>query len=418
MFSAVPRDRRALQQLADVHGGYVRLFKWGGLFYGRGILLALSDLRPRRGPVIFIAGTQGKTTTLRAVRHLIGLPVGVWEDSNTNARGEVPWNLLRMPLAAPALPLEVPDGNGELGLFTDRLRPDAAVILNVGREHIGLLGSFEAAIAEFQRLLAALPADGFAVVNADDPHLIGLPTRARRVTIGWAPAADVRILAAQREDGRLRVDLRIADSTHTVRTQLIGLHYAHVVAAAVATACLTGVAADVAVARMGTLPITPSRLQPFPSVHGATILSDDYKATPETVLAGLAEVGQWFADRRWAVLGELTNLPASDVRNEYLEVARSCAANVDRVVTFGAGWRQFADVWDKVDVDVEHADSVLGAADAAMAHGAGDILYVKGTEDVRPRRITVRLRGLPITCAKPECKKARVLCENCAQRCG
>lgn len=129
-------------------------------------------------------------------------------------------------------------------------------------------------------------------------------------------------------------------------------------------------------------------------------------------------MGQWPADRRWAVLGELTNLPASDVRHEYLEVARSCAANVDRVVTFGAGWRQFADVWDEVDVEVEHAESVLGAADAAMAHGAGDILYVKGTEDVRPRRITVRLRGLPITCAKPECKKARVLCENCAQRCG
>lgn len=403
--------------MADVHGGYLRLFRWGGLFYGRPGLLRLARLRPRSGPVVFITGTQGKTTTLRALRHVLGLPVGVWEDSNTNTRGEVPWNLLRLPRDAPALPLEVPDGSPELAVFTDVLRPDAAIILNVGQEHVGLLGSFEAAVAQFADLLAALPPDGFAVVNADDPHLRNLPTEAHRITFGRSEAAQVRVLNSRRDRGRLTVDVRLAGRTHTVRTQLVGMHYAHAVAAVMATAYVIGVPPEETADRLATLTVTPSRLQPFRSIRGATILSDDYKATPETVVSGLIEVSQWPAAARWAVIGELTNLATSGLPREYREVASACERHVDRVVTFGDEWETQATAWDGLDVRVDHMPTVLAAADHVLAgHGPDDVIYVKGTEDVRPRRITVRLRGIPINCSKPECKKAFVLCENCSER--
>jgi UDP-N-acetylmuramoyl-tripeptide--D-alanyl-D-alanine ligase len=401
--------------MAGVHGGYVNLFRWGTLFYARTPLNVLARRRSRNAQVVFITGTQGKTTTLRAARHLLGLPVDVWSNSNTNCRGEVPWSLLRQPRHATVMPVEAPDGNGELPVFIDALRPDAAVITCVGMEHVGLLGSMEAVVKEFADLLAALPADGFAVINADDPHLTALPTRARRFTFGRTPGCDVTIIEAHRTAGRLSVTLEADRRRYRVDSRLVGLHYQHVVAATVALALAWGIPVQEAVDRLQDLPPTPARLEPFTSIRGATILSDDYKATPETVLAGLAEVGQWPAETRWAVLGDLTNLPGPDPRPEYEAVAAACAAQVDRVVTFGPGWGEHADVWSGLPVRVDHAESVLAAADPVLeGHGPRDVIYVKGCEDIRARRITLRLTGLRVTCARVECKKTLVRCENCS----
>jgi UDP-N-acetylmuramoyl-tripeptide--D-alanyl-D-alanine ligase len=414
MLDAVPRNPRALHKMADVHGGYLNLIRWGSLFYARGALLRVARRRTRHSHLVFLTGTQGKTTLLRAVRLLLDLPVDRWSDANTNCRGEVPWSVLRIPRDAPVIPLEVPDGNGELPVFIEGLPPDSAVVLNVGREHVDLLGSFEAVVSEFRDLVARLPAHGWAVLNADDPYLENLPTRARVITFGRSPDADVRILDAYRVQGRLAVEVEAGGQRYTARTQLVGLHYQHVVAACVAWGSTVGIGPAEVTRRLSELPCTPSRLQPFTSARGATILSDDYKATPETVRAGLAEIGQWPGQTKWAVLGELTNLPAAEAPEEYDSVARAAAAAADEVVTFGEGWVAHAHVWNGLEVRVRHADSVLAAADPVMmGHGPLDLIYVKGTEDVRPRRITLRLVGLDVRCSKPECKKTLVLCEDC-----
>lgn len=414
MLATLPRSPRALHRMAGTHGGYVNLVRWGTLYYTRTPLNSWARRRTRDARVVFITGTQGKTTTLRAVRSLLDLPVDTWSNSNTNCRGEVPWSLLRQPRRASVMPVEVPDGNGELPVFIDALRPSAAVITCAGLEHVGLRGSFEAVVAEFAALLAALPHDGVAVVNADDPHLADLPTPARRFTFGRSPGCDVTIVEAHRRAGRLSVDLAVGEQRYRVESQLVGLHYQHVVAAVVALAVALGIPVQDAVGRLEGLPPTPARLEPFTSVRGATILSDDYKATPETVLAGLAEVGEWPAATRWAVVGGLTNLPGPDPWPEYESVAAACAAHVDRVVTFGPEWAEHAAVWDGLPVRVDHADSVLTAADPVLAdHGPGDVIYVKACEDVRARRVTLRLTGLAVTCARTECKKTLVRCEDC-----
>lgn len=416
MFSQIPRDPRALHEMADIHGGYFRLMRWGSLFYSQTPLLHAARWRTRHSHVVFITGTQGKTTLLRAVRHLHGLPVDSWTDSNTNCRGEVPWSALRMPRGTPIIPLEVPDGTADYETFAEALRPRSAVFLNVGREHVNLLGSLQAVVDQFAQLLSQLPGTGWAVVNADDPYLPSLPTSAQVITFGNNETADVRIVHASREHGRLVVELSAAGQPVTAATQLVGLHYQHVVAAYVAWAITAGLEPDFAVQRLRELPITPSRMQPFRSLRGARILSDDYKATPETVRVGLAEAGAWPGQTRWAVLGELTNHPASDADWEYLAVARAAAQAVDKVVTIGPAWQDHADVWEGLEVDVQHTESVMAAGQIVLdQHGPDDVIYVKGTEEIRVRRITLRLTGVPVACVKTECKKSLVLCENCSE---
>ena len=441
MLDALPRSPRQLRALAKVHGGYGRLTRWGLLFYGTRPLLALARVRALATGtrLIFVTGTQGKTTATRALRHLLGLTLDSWSDSNVNVRGEVGWTVLREPPrsssgrhggrrkqpsghvtaeATPYLPLEVGDGVGMLGVFTRALQPEVALVLNTGDEHLSLHGSATAVVAELAEVTSRLPANGVAVLNADDPGVNALAdtTSARVVWFGKRPDSVVRITDAARDgQGRLVVTLQVADEQFVVRTRLIGLHYATVVAGVIATAVTLGIPTAAACERLATLPVTPSRLEPFRSSKRALILSDDFKATPETTLAGLREVAELSAARRWLVLGDLTNLPDTRLGDHYRDIAVAAARVGDEVVTYGPEWRDQRAAWDGMEASVTQFDDLAAAAAfVANGHGPHDLIYVKGSEDTRIRRITLSLAGYEVGCRLVECKKAYVLCENCA----
>ncbi|NIM72712.1 MAG: UDP-N-acetylmuramoyl-tripeptide--D-alanyl-D-alanine ligase, partial [Gammaproteobacteria bacterium] len=68
------------------------------------------------------------------------------------------------------------------------------VITNVGTAHIEHLGSREEIALEKGDLVARLPSDGTAVLNADDPLVMGQRerTNARVLSFGTSESADVR----------------------------------------------------------------------------------------------------------------------------------------------------------------------------------------------------------------------------------
>lgn len=419
MVETLPTTLGQLRQLASVHGGYYRLFRWGGYFYGTKPLLRAARLRLRAtsSGTILISGTQGKTTALRMIRQVLGLPLDAWSDSNTNVRGEVPWTVLREPRGAPLIPLEVGDGVGALPAFAAYLEPRMAVLLNVGQEHLAALRDLESAADELAVLLAALPEDGVAMLNHDDAHVRGLasPISTEVVWFGHDEGCAVRIRDEGRgPDGRLWVDVEVDGSVHRVATRLVGLHYAAAVAASVAVGLRCGIPIREVAARLAGLPPTPSRLEPMRSTKGATILSDDFKATPETVHAGLAEVAAWPAGRRWIILGDLTNLPDAEVTRHYADVARHAAEAGDEVVTVGDEWGSMSPAWQGLPISSRHAESFAAAvAIVADEHAEDDLIYVKGCEDTRIRRVSLALAGYDVRCAKPECKIVQVLCESC-----
>src|SRR4029450_9407321 len=103
-----------------------------------------------------------------------------------------------------------PRGPGHIAALARLARPSVGVVLNVGESHLGMFGSREAIAKAKGELVESLPADGTAVLNADDPQVAAMADRtvARVVTFGQGPAAEVR---AERgtlgDDGRARVTL-------------------------------------------------------------------------------------------------------------------------------------------------------------------------------------------------------------------
>ena len=206
----------------------------------RGELLARL-LRRRRG--IAVAGSHGKTTTAALVVEVLragGLDPSFAIGGVVNATG----------------------GNGHRGggcrfvAEADesdasflRLRPDVAVVTNIDSDHLDTYGQdFDRLRGAFAEFLGALPADGRAVLCADDPHaaLLAHGVGGRALTYGFAADADVRAVRVPgepRAPGRLTIARRDA-ATLAVAPTLPGCHNARNVLAAVAVATVEGVADD------------------------------------------------------------------------------------------------------------------------------------------------------------------------------
>ena len=153
---------------------------------------------PSRIPIVAITGTNGKTTTSRMVSHIfkgLGRKVGMTStdgiviDERLVIRADASGpKSARMVLQNPRVDFavfEVARG----GLLREGLgyeRNDVAVVLNVSPDHLGLGGidTIEQLATVKQVIVEAVPRDGFAVLNADDP-LVAKMSRSCSGQVVW-----------------------------------------------------------------------------------------------------------------------------------------------------------------------------------------------------------------------------------------
>ena len=129
--------------------------------------------------VVGITGSQGKTSTKDLLAQVLE-PVGptVAPLGNLNNELGVPLTVSRIDEQTRYLVAEMgARGIGHIAYLCDIAPPRVGVVLNVGQAHVGEFGG-QAAIAQAKgELVDALPRDGVAVLNADDPLVWAMRSR-------------------------------------------------------------------------------------------------------------------------------------------------------------------------------------------------------------------------------------------------
>ncbi|MEN9938142.1 MAG: hypothetical protein RLZZ387_4721, partial [Chloroflexota bacterium] len=324
-------------------------------------------------------------------------------------------SLLGLPLALARLRdehriavLEVGgDRLGEVARLAELFPPRVAVVTAVGDAHLAAFGTPAGAAREKGALVAALPADGVAVLNGDDPLAVGMRERtaARVITFGRGPGCDLRAewVRLGLEGAHMRLVWRGA--AVDVLVPLVGEPAVYTALAAGAAALACGVAlADVA-ARLGGLTPADGRLRALPARGGATLLDDSYSAAPPSVRAALRTLAALPARRRIAVLGDVeadhlaveegagdASLPGA--ARLYTELGALAAACADVVVWKGDGGaaavRAALAARQGVEARVVHtASAALDALPGDL--GPGDLVLVKGGAQARMERVAAGL---------------------------
>lgn len=344
--------------------------------------------------VVGLTGSQGKTSTkdlLAAVMSSTS-PTIATAGSLNNELG-VPLTMLRADTTTRFLILEMGARHvGHIAAFAELVAPDIAVVLNVGRAHLGKFGSRAAIAKAKSELVQGLAPGGAAVLNADDPRVVGMraltdgPVR----TFGQAEHADVRVhdLALDRL-ARPSFVMRTADASARVTLPILGAHQALNASAAAAAGLAARIPLDVAATALATASLSKWRLEMRELDGGVTLLNDSYNAHTESTLAGLDTLAAIEGVRRIAVLGEMLEL-GDDSEAEHRVVGEYAAARADVVVVVGEGARAIAD--GARDRAISLADNDA-AVDWLRGHiAAGDVVLVKASRGARLDEVAAALR--------------------------
>lgn len=374
----------------------------------------------RRAIVVAVAGSYGKTTTTRAIRALLGLPPSAWVDANANCFALVGLALVRGLLESRVVVVEIGTARpGQMARYAAALRPSIAVVTCIGSEHVQSFRDIRHLRDEEAEIVRRLPPDGTAILNRDDPLVASMAaeTRARVVTFGWSPEADVRGGEVVVDWPRgTSLDVTIAGRTLPVATRLVGTGMARCVLAALAAVVAAGRPVDAAIAAAAALAPTPGRLEPRPLPGGAVALRDDYKSTVDTVVAALDVLAGLPATRRIVVLGDL-DMPPPPERPWYRAIGEQAARVAEEVYLVGRKHDHYRPGLRRAGLPEERIHRLRTAAEAARALagrlGPGDVVLVKGRETQRLTRVILALEGRRVDCTVESCRMHLTFCDRC-----
>ncbi|HHX63905.1 MAG TPA: UDP-N-acetylmuramoyl-tripeptide--D-alanyl-D-alanine ligase [Chloroflexi bacterium] len=346
--------------------------------------------------VVGVTGSVGKTMTKDTIAAVLARHCATLRNiGNQNNEIGLPLTLMTLTDEPRCAVLEMGMYSlGEIALLCDIARPQIGVVTNVGPTHLERLGHIDNIARAKAELPQALPADGVAVLNGDDPRVraMGRVTRAAVVTYGLQDCNDVQ--AQDIVDGGLdgiefTVQIAAAEAAglpaerQRLRIEMLGQHSILCALAAVAVGRIKGLTWDEIQRGLLSQGRGP-RLQVRPGVGGVTLLDDCYNSSPASAIAALNTLSS-LPGRHVAVLGDMLELGAYEAEG-HREVGRHCATTADLLVAMGTRARLIAKGALEAGMP---ADAVYRADDTDGAIALlndlareGDMLLIKGSRSM------------------------------------
>ena len=351
--------------------------------------------------VIGIAGSNGKTTTKELMAQVFTAqrPTRATQGNLNNHIG-LPLTLLRAAPEDDFLVLEMgTSGPGELTLLGRFARPHIGVITSISEEHTETLGDLAGVLAAETELLDALPPDGVAIVNGDDPVLLAAAqqqARCRIVTFGEQPANQVRASQIQVSRTGTRFELRVQGQYRQVDLPLIGSHCVPAALATIAAVLENGLDLDAACTTLRNVQGAPRRLAPFSvPTYQLTGLDDCYNANPASMQHAIqtANTIRHAGERLILVLGDMLELGAvSELRHKEIGTyATGLKPAPDVLVTVGQYAPQLAEAAERAGLQAHvfpDATAAVPCVRALVRQADGpQLMLVKGSRGVHLEQV-------------------------------
>lgn len=357
--------------------------------------LAQATILRYRPAIVGVTGSVGKTSTVRAIAAVlskekrvrsaygnfnsdIGLPLTILGDwrkgdiklfSRAYAPGEntfkkilfllkvivvSAWRLIVRAPYPEVLVLEYGiDRPGDMRRLVRIARPNVAVMTAIGDTpaHVEFFSGPEQVVREKARLIECLPAAGAAVLNADDPAVMGLKlrTRAEVMPYGFGKEAKVAVDGFENkiEDGVPRgVAFKLRQGGAEVPLRLdgaLGRPQAYAAAAAASVGLIFGMnlVSICEGLEQGYRP-APHRMQVLPGIRSSTLIDDSYNASPLSMHSALEALKALPAKRHVAVLGDMLEI-GEYAAEAHEKVGQFAAGIVDALFLIGPHARSIAE---------------------------------------------------------------------------
>lgn len=260
--------------------------------------------------IIGITGSNGKTSTkdllslVFSKSHKTAKTIG-----NLNNHIGVPRTLLRFDQSLEYGIVEMgTDGFGQIEHLTQIVRPDVAILTNVGDSHLHILKTKENIAREKVDIINGLPEDGVFIYNYDDPYIKAevesRDVKVKTISFGQDAESDyvIEIVKSTSNGSTFKLN------GEEFRTSYIGTHQVYNASVAIIVAKIYGLEMD-KVKRQLEINEASSMRSELMNCQGFDILNDSYKSNPQSLISALETLDVLSGyKRKIAILGDMLEL--------------------------------------------------------------------------------------------------------------
>ena len=348
-----------------------------------------SAWRSRFTPIVVgVTGSIAKTSTKEAVATVLAARYRTLKNAgNQNNEIGLPLTVLALGQEHEAAVLEMGMYvGGEIADLARIGRPRIGIVTAVQPVHLSRIGTIEAVERAKGELVEALPANGRAILNADDARVRRMSSRtaAGVTTYGFADDADVRAteVTSAGVDG-MRFTLRTGPAAVPVSIPALGRLAVHNALAGAAAGLAAGLRLEEIARALAAGWSAPHR-GVLHRVAGVTLVDDSYNASPASVVAAL-DLLAGLPGRRVAVLGEMLELGEAH-EDGHRKTGAAAAGVAELVVVVGAGASGIVDGAAEAGLAREqifHVADRQAALDALLPRlRDGDVVLVKASRGI------------------------------------
>jgi UDP-N-acetylmuramoyl-tripeptide--D-alanyl-D-alanine ligase len=291
-----------------------------------------------RIPTVAVTGSVGKTTTKDMLYSALNEKYNtIKTPNNFNNEIGVPITVLMQESEHEAAVIETGMNHfGELERLAGIIKPDAAVITNIGMSHIENLGSQEGIFRAKMEIAERFTSENTLIVNGDDKYLKTIKDTPYKV-VRFGMRADNDVYAKDIVNNGLKgMEFTVVHPNGEFRAELMqpGEHNIYNALAAVCAGLNMGVSETDIANGLKNCEYTASRLEII-DCNGTEIINDCYNSSPDSVRAALKVMTYSLKPRKVAVLGDILEM-GEYAKDAHFDLGKTVSRmGVDLLITAG-----------------------------------------------------------------------------------
>jgi UDP-N-acetylmuramoyl-tripeptide--D-alanyl-D-alanine ligase len=350
--------------------------------------LAMAVRRLWGKPLVGVTGSMGKTTTKEAIAHVLATRFRVLKsEGNFNNHFGLPLMLLQIEPEHDIAVIEMGMSHaGEIRALAKIAQPETGVVTNVAPVHLEFFDSLAGIARAKYELIESLPANGTAVLNADDEYVsqFGRDFSGKVILYGTRETADVR---AENIESRGAEGSQFDVVTNVGRLlavlPLMGQHNILNALAAVSVGLAHGLNLNEAVAALATLAPADKRGQVL-QLGTITVVNDCYNSNPKALRAMVEALASMKAKRHIVVAGEMLELGPSGEQMHYTAGREIADQGIDFLLGVRGLTRAMVDGAKQAGAQAEFVDTPEQAGEwLARETREGDVVLLKASRGVK-----------------------------------
>ena len=339
-------------------------------------------------PLVGVTGSAGKTTTKEAIAHVLNAHFHVLKsEGNFNNHFGLPLMLLKLQPEHDVAVIEMGMSHaGEIRALAKIAQPEIGVVTNVAPVHLEFFDSLAGIARAKYELVESLPANGTAILNADDEHVsqFGRDFKSKVIMYGTKATADVRAENVQScgAEGS-RFDVVTASGRESAALPLVGEHNVLNALAAVSVGLARGLKLSETVAALATLKAADKRGQVL-QLGNITVINDCYNSNPKALNAMIDALAAMKAGRRIVVAGEMLELGPAGEEMHRAAGRHAAEKNVDILIGVRGLAQAMVDGAKQAGANAEFVATPEEAGEwLAREARDGDVVLLKASRGVK-----------------------------------